>query len=41
MALRNTFIIDPGGKVAKVFEGVKPAAHSQEVLAALSQLQRR
>jgi peroxiredoxin Q/BCP len=41
MALRNTFIIDPGGKVARVFEGVKPAGHSQEVLAALSQLQRR
>jgi thioredoxin-dependent peroxiredoxin len=41
MALRNTFIINPGGKVAKVFEGVKPAGHSQEVLAALAQLQRR
>jgi thioredoxin-dependent peroxiredoxin len=41
MSLRNTFIIDPSGKVAKVFEGVKPAGHSQEVLAALSQLQRR
>lgn len=38
---RNTFIIDPQGKVAKVFTGVKPAAHSQEVLAALDELQKR
>jgi thioredoxin-dependent peroxiredoxin len=41
IALRNTFIIDPNGKIAKVFEAVKPAAHSEEVLAALEQLQRR
>jgi peroxiredoxin Q/BCP len=33
---RTTFIIDPEGKIAKVFERVKPAGHSQEVLAALS-----
>ncbi len=41
VALRNTFIIDPNGKIAKVFQNVKPATHSAEVLAALSELQRR
>jgi peroxiredoxin Q/BCP len=33
--LRTTFVIDPDGKIARVFESVKPAGHSQEVLAAL------
>ena len=37
---RNTFIIDPQGKIAKVFEKVKPADHSEEVLAALAALQK-
>jgi peroxiredoxin Q/BCP len=41
LSARNTFIIDPEGKVAKVFTGVKPSGHSQEVLAALADLQRR
>jgi thioredoxin-dependent peroxiredoxin len=36
---RNTFIIDPTGKVVKVYEKVKVAAHSEEVLAALATLQ--
>ncbi|MGI9035863.1 MAG: peroxiredoxin [Pyrinomonadaceae bacterium] len=39
-AARNTFIIDPKGKIAKVFTGVKPAGHSDEVLAALADLQK-
>jgi thioredoxin-dependent peroxiredoxin len=39
IALRNTFIIDPNGKVARVFQSVKPATHSEEVLAALADLQ--
>lgn len=38
---RNTFIIDPKGKVAKVFVGVKPTGHSSEVLEALAELQKR
>src|SRR6185295_16324011 len=38
---RNTFIIDPQGKVAKVFMKVKPAVHSEEVLAALASLQKK
>lgn len=37
---RNTFIIDPKGKLAKVFIGVKPPTHSEEVLAALAELQK-
>jgi peroxiredoxin Q/BCP len=35
---RNTFVIDPKGNIAKVFTGVKPASHSDEVLAALKEL---
>jgi thioredoxin-dependent peroxiredoxin len=38
---RNTFIINPKGKVAKVFTGVKPSVHSDEVLAALAELQKK
>lgn len=40
LSARNTFIIDPSGKIAKVFEKVKPAQHSDEVLAALATLQK-
>ena len=40
LSARNTFIIDPTGKVVKVFEKVKVAAHSEEVLAALATLQK-
>jgi thioredoxin-dependent peroxiredoxin len=39
-AARNTFIIDPSGMVRKVYRGVKPTGHSQEVLSALIDLQR-
>ncbi|HEX4966730.1 MAG TPA: peroxiredoxin [Thermoanaerobaculia bacterium] len=39
LAARNTFIVNPEGKIAKVFTGVKPATHSEEVLSALSSLQ--
>jgi len=41
LSARNTFIIDPQGKVAKVFEKVKVAPHSEEVLAALAGLQKQ
>jgi thioredoxin-dependent peroxiredoxin len=40
LSARNTFIIDPSGKVAKVFLKVKPGGHSAEVLAALAELQK-
>ena len=33
--LRTTFLIDAQGKIVKVFEKVKPAEHSVEVLAAI------
>jgi thioredoxin-dependent peroxiredoxin len=39
LSARNTFIVDPKGKIAKVFTAVKPATHSEEVLAALTELQ--
>ena len=41
LSARNTFIIDPKGNVAKVFEKVKVPAHSEEVLAALATLQKQ
>lgn len=40
MAARNTFLINPEGKIAKVYTGVKPADHSEEVLRDLSQLKK-
>jgi peroxiredoxin Q/BCP len=33
--LRTTFLIDEKGKIVKVFEKVRPAEHSTEVLSAL------
>jgi peroxiredoxin Q/BCP len=38
MAARNTFLVDPTGKIAKVWTGVNPNAHSEEVLAALGNM---
>jgi thioredoxin-dependent peroxiredoxin len=35
IAARNTFLIDPAGKIAKVWTDVDPGRHSQEVLLAL------
>jgi thioredoxin-dependent peroxiredoxin len=39
LSARHTFLIDPQGKVEKVWLDVKPAQHSEEVLAALTELQ--
>ena len=36
LSARNTFVIDPEGKITKVFTGVKPAGHSEEVLGFLT-----
>jgi len=36
---RHTFLIDPNGVVRKVYLDVKPQQHSEEVLAALAELQ--
>ncbi len=40
MAARNTFIINPKGEIAKVYTGVKPAEHSEQVLKDLAGLQK-
>jgi peroxiredoxin Q/BCP len=33
--LRTTFVVAPDGRVARIFENVRPAQHSREVLAAV------
>ncbi len=40
-AARNTFLITPDGKIARVFDDVKPAEHSSQVLAALTELEKK
>jgi peroxiredoxin Q/BCP len=40
MAARNTFLINPKGEIAKVYTGVKPASHSEEVLKDLTELKK-
>ena len=40
LAARNTFLIGPDGKIDKVFTGVSLNKHSEEVLAALDELQK-
>lgn len=41
IAKRNTFLIDPQGKIAKVWTGVDPANHSEEVLSTLEQMEKK
>ena len=41
IAKRNTFLIDPEGKIVKVWTGVDPSHHSEEVLAALDGFEKR
>ncbi len=41
MAARNTFLIDPRGVIAKVWTGVSPSEHSQQVLQALQELKKK
>jgi thioredoxin-dependent peroxiredoxin len=41
LSARNTFLIDPQGNVVRVFPKVNPATHSEEVLAALDELQKK
>jgi peroxiredoxin Q/BCP len=40
-AARNTFLISPDGRIARVFDDVKPAEHSAQVLAALTELEKK
>lgn len=39
--LRTSFLINPDGKIAKVYENVKPDIHAEEVLADLGELLRK
>lgn len=41
MAARNTFLVDPEGKIVKEWTGVKPQTHSEEVLEALNSLPKK
>lgn len=36
--LRTSFLIDPTGKIAKIYEKVKPAEHAEEVLVDIAKL---
>ena len=40
MAARNTFLINPEGKIAKIYMGVKPTEHSEQVLKDLAELKK-
>jgi peroxiredoxin Q/BCP len=40
VSARNTFLINPEGKIARVFTGVDPKTHSDEVLQALAELKK-
>jgi peroxiredoxin Q/BCP len=40
LSARHTFLIDPNGIVKKVYTDVKPEKHSEEVLAALTELEK-
>ena len=40
LSARNTFIIDPQGKIVKEYIGVDPTKHSEEVLTELAALQK-
>ena len=39
MSMRHTYLVDPQGDLREIFLGVRPAIHSQEVLARLDELQ--
>jgi peroxiredoxin Q/BCP len=41
IANRNTFLINPEGKIVKVWTKVNPTVHSEEVLAALNEMQKK
>ncbi len=41
IAYRNTFLIDPTGRIAKVWTSVDPSTHSQQVLEALTSLEKK
>ncbi len=36
--VRNSYLISPDGKIAKIYEKVKPALHAEEVLNDIKEL---
>jgi len=40
IAARHTFLVDPQGKIVRAYTSVNPNKHSEEVLAALDELQK-
>lgn len=40
ISARNTFLIDPQGKIVRAFTSVNPARHSSDVLAAIDELEK-
>ena len=40
-AARHTFLIEPDGKIVKAYTNVDPTRHSEEILAALDQMQKQ
>ena len=41
LAARNTFLIDPEGRIMKEWTGVNPSLHSEQVLQALEELKKK
>lgn len=41
ISARNTFLIDPEGKIVRAFASVNPARHSADVLAAIDELEKQ
>lgn len=39
--VRTTFLIDPTGKIAKIYENMKPDDHAEEILADVKQLKKK
>lgn len=38
--LRTSFLVDPQGKIVRIYEKVKPAEHAEQVMADLKELQK-
>jgi peroxiredoxin Q/BCP len=41
ISARNTFLIDPQGKIARAFSSVNPTRHSVEMLSAIDELEKQ
>ena len=41
ISARNTFLIDPRGKIARAFSSVNPSRHSAEMLSAIDELEKQ